>query len=302
MVTPTNEGFIPFRGHRTWYRVHGDGEERGRQPVLVLHGGPGLPCDYLEPLADLAASGRRIIFYDQLGCGNSDHVDDPSLWTVELFVEEVVAVRRALGLEAIHLLGHSWGGMLALEYVLTRPVGITSLVLASATPSMPLLVTELHRLRDELPAEIREIIGRCEANGTTDSEEYGEAVSAFLDRHFCRLPSLPDCLARSFAKLGEAPQVCQTMFGTAQFDVTGTLNRWDASSRPPEIKVPTLLTSGRHDQMTPMVTNMLHEGIRGSEWALFEDSSHMAHLEEPALYRAVILEFLERVERAAISS
>lgn len=301
-MAPTSEGFIPFRGHRTWYRVHGDVSAPGRQPLLVLHGGPGLPSDYLEPLADLAAAGRRVIFYDQLGCGNSDHIDDPSLWTVGLFVEEVAAVRSALGLETIHLLGQSWGGMLALEYVLTRPVGITSLVLASATPSIPLLVAELHRLRDELPPEVRAVIERCETDGTTDSDEYGEAVSEFQGRHFCRLSPMPDPLARSFAKLGEAPQVCETMFGTAQFDVTGTLNAWDVSSRLREIEVPTLLTSGRHDQMTPLVTRVIHEGIHGSEWALFEDSSHMAHLEEPAPYRAALLEFLERTERAAISS
>lgn len=268
----------------------------------MLHGGPGLPCDYLEPLADLASSGRRVIFYDQLGCGNSDHIDDPSLWTVGLFVEEITAVRRGLGLDAPHLFGQSWGGMLALEYMLTRPVGITSLVLASATPSIPLLVSELHRLRDELPSEIRAVIEHCEAYGTTDSEEYGEAVSAFLGRHFCRLSSFPDCLGRSFAKLGEAPQVCETMFGTAQFDVTGTLSAWVVSSRLREIEVPTLLTSGRHDQMTPLVTRTIHEGIHGSEWALFEDSSHMAHLEEPELYRGVLLEFFERTERATISS
>src|SRR5215813_5959519 len=107
------EGFIPFRGYQTWYRIVGDREEAGKLPLLCLHGGPGTPHDYLEPLEALAETGRRVIFYDQLGCGNSDHPHDPSLWEIELFVEEVDAVRAALGLEAIHLLGQSWGGFLA---------------------------------------------------------------------------------------------------------------------------------------------------------------------------------------------
>src|SRR3954464_386740 len=123
---PSVEGVVPFRGFNVWYRIVGDREEPGKLPLLCLHGGPGVPHDYLEPLEALAATGRRVIFYDQLGCGNSDHPHDPSLWSVELFVEEVGAVRRALGLEAVHILGQSWGGMLGMEYALTQPSGLRS--------------------------------------------------------------------------------------------------------------------------------------------------------------------------------
>jgi pimeloyl-ACP methyl ester carboxylesterase len=112
---PATEGFIPFHGYRTWYRIVGNGEEPGKLPLLVLHGGPGASYDYLEPLEAMTTTGRRVIFYDQLGGGNSDHPHDPSLWTVELFVEELDAVRKALALDRLHLLGQSWGGMLGDE-------------------------------------------------------------------------------------------------------------------------------------------------------------------------------------------
>lgn len=105
----TTEGFIPFRGYRTWYRIVGNGEEPGKLPLLVLHGGPGASHDYLEPLEAMANTGRRVIFYDQLGGGNSDHPHNPSMWTVELFVEELGAVRNALALDRLHILGQSWG-------------------------------------------------------------------------------------------------------------------------------------------------------------------------------------------------
>jgi proline-specific peptidase len=115
----TSEGTVSFRGYRTWYRIVGDlPGRRGKLPVLVLHGGPGFPHDYLEDLSGLTDDGRTVVFYDQIGCGRSDHPDDPGLWVIDTFVDEVAAVRDALGLDRVHLLGHSWGGWLALEYAL----------------------------------------------------------------------------------------------------------------------------------------------------------------------------------------
>ena len=150
---PFTEGSVAFRGYNVWYRIVGEREEPGKLPLLCLHGGPGVPHDYLEPLEAMAATGRRVIFYDQLGCGNSDHPHDPSSWTVDLFVEEVGVVRRALGLERLHLLGQSWGGMLAMQYALTQPAGLVSLIVASSPASMRQWVAEANRLRMELPPE-----------------------------------------------------------------------------------------------------------------------------------------------------
>lgn len=142
------EGRIPFRGFTTWYRDEGPVEG---VPLVCLHGGPGSTHHYFEPLRELARSGRRLVVYDQLGCGNSDRPDDPELWTVELFVDELRALREALGLDRIHLLGTSWGSMLAIEYALTKPRGLASLVLNSPPTAAATWVAEATRLRDDLP-------------------------------------------------------------------------------------------------------------------------------------------------------
>ena len=144
------EDFISFRGHQVWYRiVKPDQEDSKKLPLLCLHGGPGVPHDYLEPLSAIAATGRRVIFYDQLGCGNSDRPTDPTLYSIDLFKEELVAVRSALDLEQVHLFGQSWGGCLALEHALSQPTGLVSLVLASTPCSIQQFVTEAYSLMND---------------------------------------------------------------------------------------------------------------------------------------------------------
>ena len=293
------EGFVPFRGYRTWYRVVGEGEQPGKLPLLLLHGGPGGTHDYLEPLEGMAETGRRAIFYDQLGCGKSDLPDDPSLWTVELFVDEVGAVREALGLERVHLFGNSWGGMLAMEYALTRPPGLASLVLASAPASIPQWVEETGRLRAQLPAEVRGVLDRHEAAGTTDDPEYGEAAMVFYRRHVCRVDPWPDCVLRSFDFIERHGVVYRTMNGPSEFHVTGTLREWSVVDRLGEIDVPTLVVTGEHDEATPAINRTVAEGIPGAESVVLEDASHMAHVERTEDYLRLLDGFLSRVELSA---
>jgi L-proline amide hydrolase len=297
-AAPVSEGFIPFRGFRTWYRVVGDlaQAEGGKFPLLVLHGGPGGPSDYLEPLEVLADSGRPVVFYDQLGCGNSDQPNDPSLWNVELFLEELTTVRRGLGLDHIHLLGQSWGGMLAMEYALTQPAGLASLILASSPASIPQWIAEANRLREELPQEVEETLRHHEETGTTDEPAYEEEMLVFYRRHVCRLDPWPESLMRTLAKLMANPEVYNTMFGPSEFHATGTLKEWDVRDRLDEIRLPTLVTSGRHDEATPAIAETVHRGISGSEWVVFEQSSHAAHLEEEDEFRRVVNDFMRRVE------
>lgn len=296
------DGTIPFRGFSTWVRVVGERESGGKAPLLVLHGGPGAAHDYLEPLGELAGTGRRVVFYDQLGCGRSSHPHDPSLWSVELFVEEVAAVREALGLDRVHLLGQSWGGMLAMEVALSRAPGLVSLVLANAPASMPLWVAETGRLRAGLPPEAQAILLRHEEAGTTSDPGYEEAMQPFYRRHVCRVEPLPEFVQRSFAQLAEDPEVYHVMNGPSEFHVTGKLRGWDVSSRLGEIRLPTLVLGGVHDEASPVVTAAVHQGIPGSEYVLFEESSHMPHVEEPARFRDVVAGFLERAERPGRTS
>lgn len=293
---PAEEGFIPFRNHRVWYRIVGDREAPGKLPLVCLHGGPGAPHDYLEPLEGMATTGRRVIFYDQLGCGHSDHPHDPSLWTVDLFVEEVGVVAKALDLNRFHLFGNSWGGMLAMEYALTKPKGLESLVLESAPASIPQWIAEANRLLAELPPDVQETLRKHEEAGTTDDPAYEKAMLVFAHRHVCRLDPWPDYVNRTFAQLEENPEVYHTMNGPSEFHVVGTLRDYDITDRLGEIQIPTLVTSGRHDEATPAIAETVHRGIPGSEWVLFEQSSHMAHAEEEEAYRQVVDGFLSRVE------
>jgi L-proline amide hydrolase len=288
------EGRIPFRGHSTWYTVVGE-DEPGRLPLLCLHGGPGAAHDYMEAMGELARTGRRVILYDQLGCGRSPAPSDPSRWTVELFVEEVDVVRDALGLERVHLLGQSWGGMLGMEYALTQPDGLETLVVCDSPASIPLWISEANQLREQLPSDVQETLLRHETAGTTDDPEYEEACKVFYDRHVCRVP-WTDGVTRSFAQMPN--EVYMTMNGPSESHCIGTLKEWDITGRLGEIDTRTLVISGKYDEATPLIARTVHDGIAGSRWVLFEESSHMPHVEEPERFQRVVGDFLAEVEPA----
>ncbi len=294
---PVHEGHIPFKGHHVWYRIVGAGEAPGKLPLLTLHGGPGATHEYLESLDAIAAAGRRVIYYDQLGCGRSSTPSNPSMWTVDLYKEEIDAVRAALSLDHIHLLGQSWGGMLAMEYAIAQPTGVASLTVASSPASMIQWVEEANRLRAALPPEVQQTLLMHEEAGTTSDPAYETAMMVFYDRHVCRLDPLPDIVSRTYAALAANPEVYHTMNGPSEFHVTGTLKHWDIIDRLGEIRIPTLVTTGRYDEATPLIGETVHRGIVGSEWIVFEESSHMAHVEEPERYTEVLSNFLDRIER-----
>jgi proline-specific peptidase len=293
---PTKEGFISFRGLKTWYRMVGDQESPGKLPLVCLHGGPGATHDYFGSLEAFASSGRRLVLYDQLGWGNSDHIHDPSLWTVDLFVDELGQIRRQLGLERVHILGHSWGGQLAMEYALTQPPGLASLVLTDTLSSAPQWAQEAARLISQLPQEVQQTIQNHEAAGTTDSPEYQEAMKIF-SRHYAggHIDPKPEWVKKAFEKLHDN-EVYLTMWGPSEFCVTGTLKDWDITNRLGEIRVPTLVLCGRDDEATPALAETIHRGIPDSEMFVFEYSAHFPHIEETEQYLQVLDQFLGRVE------
>jgi proline-specific peptidase len=268
----------------------------GEVPLVCLHGGPGSSHHSFEPLEALAEEGRRVVLYDQLGCGASDRPDDPDLWTVELFVDEIGAVRRALELERIHLLGSSWGSMLGIEYALTQPAGLVSLTLNSPPTASETWKAEAKRLRDELPEDVQRVLARHEAAGTTDDPEYEAAEEEFWRRHICRIQPLPACVVRGRAAKNRA--VYESLWGQSEWNPNGKLRDWDVRHRLAEIDVSTLVTSGRYDECTPKLAEEAQRGISGAERVLFEDSSHTAFVEEPERFRAVLTDFMERAEAA----
>jgi L-proline amide hydrolase len=236
-----------------------------------------------------------VIHYDQLGCGNSSHLpdQDAAFWTVELFLAELDNLLEGLGLrQSYHLLGQSWGGMLASEHAVLRPAGLRSLVLANSLPSMPLWVREANRLRADLPAEVQATLLHHEEAGTTSSPEYEAATMVFYARHLCRVQPFPPEVAASFDNIVEDPTVYHTMNGPNEFHCIGTLRDWTILDRLPQIAVPTLLISGRHDEATPKVVQPFADAIPDVHWTIFEESSHMPHVEETEACMSVVGQFL----------
>ena len=264
-------------------------------PLLTLHGGPGTGHDYLEPLQSLGDE-RPVVFYDQLGCGKSDIPDDMSLYALPRFVEEVDAVRRALGLERVHLLGHSWGGFMAIEYMSGQPSGVVSLTLASTSPSTRAFETAARGLLAGMPEDMQRTIERCEADGTTETGEYMAASLLFMTKHVYRGEQpWPDALLRTMANHAVSPAY-EHMWGPSEFNAAGNLKGWDREAGIGKITVPTLITCGRHDEATPEMVAVMQRRIPGSELAIFGNSSHMAHMEEPEEFDRVVRDFLRRAE------
>jgi proline-specific peptidase len=295
----SHDGTLSFRGHDVWYRIVGDGEEAGRVPLLVLHGGPGATHQYLEPLAELARYGRRVIFYDQIGCGRSSRPTDPDFYSTELFVDELATVRDRLGLERVHLLGQSWGGMLAMQYAIDGPPGLASIIVADSPADMGQWVAEANRLREQLPPDVSATLLRHETDGTTDDPAYLAAVDVFYRKHVCRLDPWPEPFARTAAALARDGFVYNVMNGPSEFHVVGKLKSWSILDRLPAITVPTLLLSGAHDEATPAIVSSIVARIPRAEWILFEHSSHTPHLEEPTAFNAAVRAFLSGVEQRA---
>jgi L-proline amide hydrolase len=287
------QGYLDFRGYRTWYRFVGD-LNSPTTPLLALHGGPGSTHNYFAPLEGLAAQ-RPVVLYDQIGCGKSDHPTDIE-WSLDVFRDEVVAVREQLGLERVHLLGTSWGGMLAQEHVLSGAPGIVSLVLSSTLASIDQWAEEQLRLRAELPPDVIEIMERHERARTYDDPEYEGAMDVYFDRHFYRGPK-PRAELDRMAK-EKATDVYRAMQGPNEWTTTGALKGWDISDRLHEIDVPTLVVRGRYDMCTEPIAATLVEGIRDAREVVLEESSHTAVLEETDRYLEVVGAFQREAEQA----
>jgi proline iminopeptidase len=287
------EGFVDVPGGRVWWGSVGE----GGAPLLCVHGGPGFTHNYLEPFIDLADE-RPVVFYDQLGCGRSERPADTSLWTLERHVAELDRVVEALELGRYHLFGSSWGGMLAMQFMLDRrPAQVASLTLAGSPASVPLFVEQAEDLLAELPPGCLETIRHHEERGFTACPEYTAAMMPFLRKHVCRMDPWPEHLERSYAEAGT--EVYETMCGPSEFTVIGNLSDWDVLGRLGEIAVPTLVTGGRHDHCQPRHLEAIQERIPGSRLEILEDASHHAFDEQRDAYMAIARQFLRGVEEEA---
>ncbi len=289
-LPPAREGRSNVHGYLLYWKSIGDPGPRGT--VVMLHGGPGATHEYLLPFADLAHDGYRVVFYDQLGCGRSELARSTDEYSIDRDVEDLHALRAALALDRFHLVGSSYGGLLAIAYTLAHPEPVKTLVSVSGLADVPLAVREMQRLKRELPAPIPAVLDRYEATGEYQHPEYLAAVQEFYRRHLCRLTDWPPDLRYSFEHLS-LPKY-GTMNGPNEFTIQGTIRDYDATARLHEIRAPTLVTVGHYDEVTPTVARSIHEHIPGSELVEFPESSHVAFWEERTHYFEVLRAFLAR--------
>jgi L-proline amide hydrolase len=301
MTQPVTEGFADFDGHQTWYKVVGElaaaQSGQGPAPLVTLHGGPGGSHDYLLSMTDLAAEGRAVIFYDQTGNGNSTHFRDrgADFYTVELFLRELASLIEHLGVGGrYHLLGQSWGGMLALEQAVLQPPGLHSVVLSNTAASFRAFSVEANSLRAGLPADVEATLRKHEAAGTTSDPEYAAACEVYYRRHLCRLEEWPAEVVRAMEMLETDPTVYHTTNGPSEFHTIGSFKDWSALDRLAKVTAPALVISGRYDEATPKVQEELVDGIAGAEQVILEESSHMPFWEERQAYMAAVGSFLGR--------
>jgi len=283
------EGHVNVLGFDLFYRQVG---EPKKGEILCLHGGPGATHDYLLALSDLASYGYRVTFYDQLGCGRSQLPKNVTLFVPERYVEEVEAFRTRMRLGKPHVIGSSWGGMLAIAYALKYQRHMATMTTIGGLHSVPLTIREMNRMKQELPADVQETLVKYETEGDYENSEYLLAVRVFYNKHLCRLTPWPRELTYSLDHTSKP--VYGTMNGPNEFTIIGNTRYWDVTGQLRKIRVPTLILGGRYDEVSPVVAREIHEHIRGSELTIFPNSSHLPFWEEREVFMKRVIRFLSK--------
>ncbi|MEM6913993.1 MAG: proline iminopeptidase-family hydrolase [Pseudomonadota bacterium] len=283
-------GFVEVPGGPVWYEVMGGGDG---VPLLTLHGGPGGTSCGFQVLAALGDQ-RAVIRYDQLGTGRSGRPSDTSLWNRQRFVDEIDALRQALELDEVHILGHSWGGALAAYYYLqTDGRGIRSLILSSPLISTHQWIADTNDLRTLLPKDVQETMRKHETEGTTDSAAYRAAEQAFNEQFVTRgdpveIYACPDAPWN--------PLIYNQMWGPTEFHATGSLQDFDLTHRLTDIKVPTLFLTGEFDEARPETIRRYAAMVEGARFEMLPGVAHASASRAPVLYRTLVRAFIEDVE------
>jgi proline iminopeptidase len=283
-----SQGFCDVPGGKIFWRKFGSGN---KTPLLVLHGGPGAAHNYMLSIKALAATGHPVIFYDQLGCGKADAPADDALYTIQRSVDELDAVRQALGLDAVILVGHSWGAFLAIEFVCQGRGAVEKLVLSGASASTPQVVAGQQRLIASLPDGFAAELHELENTGRTQSPGYAALTKRFYDHFVLRVPPTPDALV-SFASL-EKSIAYRVMNGPNEFSITGVIKDWDRRGDLRKIAQPTLITTGQYDEITIDCHTTIRDGIGGPHrLTVMAGCSHLTMVEQPERYNALLQAFL----------
>lgn len=272
------EGYMPFLGHKTYFRIVGE-NSNGKLPLLLLHGGPGSTHNYFEVLDVLASEGHQIISYDQIGCGNSFVDGHKELWNSTTWLNELEALVQHLGITKCHLLGQSWGAMMIVEGLITRKLPfVSSAILSSGTCSCDLWSREQHRLISFMPADEQLAIKRAELSGNFESQDYLKANDHYTQLYACDAPTTdsPECLRRNKRFGFEAYNVA---WGPNEYTPLGNLKNFEFTDRLQEISVPCLIISGTNDESTPLISKTMFDRIPNADWELLEGARHLTFVD-----------------------
>ena len=288
------EGYMPFLEYKTYYRVAGK-NTGNKKPLVLLHGGPGSTHNYFEVLDRIAEEdGRQLVMYDQIGCGNSYVENRPDLWNSKVWIEELIELRKHLGLDEIHLLGQSWGGMQTLEYVCNyKPEGLKSIILSSTLPASWLWAEEAQRMIAQMPQDMQDAIKKATESGDYSSPEYQAAEAEYMRQHCAGevTENDPECLRRP-KKAGRESYVVG--WGPNEFTPLGTLKDYDVIDQLGDIKEPALIINGGNDLCTPYVAKFMYDRIPNSEWELFRTCRHMCFVEDNDHYVEVLKKWMNK--------
>lgn len=292
-----DDGFVDVPGGRVAFRVLG---QASGVPVLVIHGGPGgSSCGHASTLTGLS-SARPVIVYDQLGSGHSDRMLDLQRDAqLPRFVAEVTAIRRELGLREVHLVGHSWGAAVALEYLLTADAtGVRSVTFVGPLLSTPRWLEDADALVASLPPEARQAIAAAKSSGRYDTPEFEAADQLFLAQFGVRTPRqqrrLPAC---DSTPVRFNQELYRYMWGPSEFVATGTLRDYDRVDRLQELRLPVLFLVGEYDEARPQTMREFQSRVPGSIVEVIPGAGHASNVDRTAEFNAVLAEFLSSVER-----
>ncbi len=298
-VYPIREGYVNARGVMIYYKSFGRG-----QPLMLLHGGPGASHDYFLPYLIPLARHFRLIFIDERGSGRSQILENPSGYTVENMVEDVEAVRQALGLGRVSMLGHSYGGVLAQAYALKYQKNLSHLILGSTFSSTKAINEVFVRMKEKMPAELRDRINRMEADGLYGhGKDYEKnrytteyMIAAWGEGYFPYVyQNHPDANYDPVDSGKMSWALYREMWGShGEFVIDGNLKSVEYTDRLPAIKVPTLILVGDHDESDPSMSQTMHKKIAGSKLVILPKSGHMTFVDQPEMFEKAVEEFLAK--------
>jgi len=285
------EGYINVTGGKVWYKIVGSGD---KAPLLLLHGGPGVPSYYLNPMAALSDE-RPVIFIDQLGCGRSDRITDTTLMTIPAYLKELKEIHDALGLKDYYIFGHSWGTIYAVEYYFAHPEGIKGLILSGPALDIHGWSKDADTLIATLPDSIQKAIRINEKNETFDSPEYQAAVDYYYKLYLARKQPWSADIDSAFAQTGM--NVYMHMDGPSEFTLSGNLKDYDATGKLVSIKVRTLFIGGEYDEARPESVRYFASLVPGAQVAILPDAGHLSMQDNPEANNKAVRDFLHSIEK-----